>query len=315
MSNELIVYTPKDPNFDYDYVAFSFNGKNSYDDFGIYRVSEGSKYNLSLIPELSDKTAEAIGSDGDYYFQTWHKKKVFNINFAFDKMTEAKLREFKRWLNGKDLAPLWFAENPYKVYYAKVTGSPTFSALPFEDATLKRVYKGTGTIQFTCYYPYARTPDKVQRWGLDTNTWVDVEKSVPDGRHIDQYYYFNNRDEWRESSGLTNTVSVGKNYGDLPAPFVLTTNMVLAKNSTISVGDQSITLLEDCPSNSEFSWNSQTGAITAVFSGKRRAVNFSGNSLLTIPVTTGSETTEFKHNTSTINNSASWAIKYHYWYY
>jgi predicted phage tail component-like protein len=161
MSNELIVYAPKDPNFDYDYVAFSFNGKNSYDDFGIYRVSDGARYNLPLIPELTDKTADITGADGQFYFATYHKKRTFTINFAFDRMTEKTLREFKAWLNGKELAPLWFAENPYKVYYAKVTGQPSFSALPFEDKELKRVYKGTGSIQFTCYYPYACTPDKV----------------------------------------------------------------------------------------------------------------------------------------------------------
>jgi hypothetical protein len=68
MPNEIKLFLPRNPTFDYDYIAFSFNGKNSYDDFGIYRVSEGSKYNMPLIPELSDKTADAIGADGEYYF-------------------------------------------------------------------------------------------------------------------------------------------------------------------------------------------------------------------------------------------------------
>jgi hypothetical protein len=28
----------------------------------------------------------------------------------------------RQWLDGKKVADLWFAENPYKVYSAKVTG-------------------------------------------------------------------------------------------------------------------------------------------------------------------------------------------------
>lgn len=315
MSNELIVYAPKDSTFDYDYVAFSFNGKNSYDDFGIYRTSDNGRYNLPLIPELSDQTADTVGADGQYYFSTYHKKKTFTVNFAFDRITESQLREFKRWLNGKEIAPLWFAENPYKVYQAKVTGQVSFSALPFDDDELKRVYKGNGSVQFTCYYPYARTPDKVQIWSASTNTWRDQTNKGSNGKSLLQYEVFANCDEWAAASGLTNSPIIGENFGDLPAPFELSTKKEIAKNTVLSVGNQSITILEDCGQDSDFVWNSRTGAVTALFSGKRRAVNFSGDSLATIPVTAESGITEFKAGTQVINNSTDWTIKYHYWYY
>lgn len=319
MSNELIVYAPKDPTFDYDYVAFSFNGKNSYDDFGIYRTSDSGRYNLPLIPELSDQTADVVGTDGQYYFSTYHKKKTFTVNFAFDRITESQLREFKRWLNGKELAPLWFAENPYKVYQAKVTGQVSFSALPFDDDELKRVYKGNGSVQFTCYYPYARTPDKVQIWALNASQngyiWKDQSNKGSNGKSLLQYEVFANCDEWAAASGLTNAPVIGENFGDLPAPFELSTQQAIAKDTVLSVGNQSITILEDCAQSSDFVWNSRTGTVTALFSGKRRAVNFSGNSLATIPVTAGNSLTEFKVGTEVINDSTYWTIKYHYWYY
>jgi hypothetical protein len=54
MSNILIVHAPKSNTFDYDYIAFNFNGKNSYDDFGIYRIGDGGGYNLPLTPEMED---------------------------------------------------------------------------------------------------------------------------------------------------------------------------------------------------------------------------------------------------------------------
>jgi phage terminase large subunit-like protein len=52
----------------------------------------------------------------------------------------------KKWLNGKNVGDLWFAEAPHKVYTAKVTGSATISALAFSPGDGQRIYKGTGTV-------------------------------------------------------------------------------------------------------------------------------------------------------------------------
>jgi phage-related protein len=37
----------------------------------------------------------------------------------------------KQWLNGKNIGDLWFSEEPYKVYSAKVTGSATITSIAF----------------------------------------------------------------------------------------------------------------------------------------------------------------------------------------
>lgn len=87
-----VVRAPKDKNMDYDCIAFSFNGLHSYEDFGIYRTSDGDRYNVELGPTMQDKTAENPGGDGMYFFGTNHKQKNFNINFAFEHLTEEKLR-------------------------------------------------------------------------------------------------------------------------------------------------------------------------------------------------------------------------------
>ena len=60
---------------DFDFLAFSFNGKHSYDDFGLYRVSNGSRYEIDLTRETKEITAEVPGGDGMYYFGTTHTKK------------------------------------------------------------------------------------------------------------------------------------------------------------------------------------------------------------------------------------------------
>ena len=74
---ESIVKTPtlrdKEGVIDYDYIAFSFKGLHSYDDFNIYRTSDGDRYNEELMPTAQDVTAEVPGGDGMYYFDTKHK--------------------------------------------------------------------------------------------------------------------------------------------------------------------------------------------------------------------------------------------------
>lgn len=161
-----IVKVPLDTTADYDFTAFTFNGYHSYEDFGIYRTSDGDRYNSNLGPQMNDRTAEIVGSDGMMFFGTSHKSKVFDISFAFEDLTDVKLRQLKHWLDGKEVHDLWFAEEPYKVYSAKVTGQPTIKTIPFDvyDSNGKvsgRIYKGEGTVQFTAYWPYAHTPDFV----------------------------------------------------------------------------------------------------------------------------------------------------------
>jgi hypothetical protein len=62
MSN-CIVKVPSNST-DYSYIAFSFNGMHSYEDMGIYRVSDGAGYTFNLNPSLTDKTVDVPGGDG-----------------------------------------------------------------------------------------------------------------------------------------------------------------------------------------------------------------------------------------------------------
>ena len=309
---ESIVRAPRDTNADYDFIAFSFRNKHSVEDFGVYRVSDGNRYNEELSPTMVDKTAEAPGGDGMYYFGTTHKQKVFNIKIAFDNMSDDTLRSMKNWLNGKETGDLWFAETPYKVYTAKVTGTPQLKVLCFdkyndEGNKIGRIYKGEGTIQFTAYWPYAHTPDYVV-----PHDWngIDVSKKH-NGKIFDSYSNFGNRNQWNENytmPTLPNNITTcqGENYGDLPAPFVVT----LARGSVdtnIRVGNYSITLKEAA---SNITWDSKTGMVSGTVSlgqtSKTRALLIEGNSVGAIPV-------EGFATGITLPDGA--ILKYHYWYY
>lgn len=148
-------YTVEDSKYQ-DYVGFIFNGKHS-SDLGIVRTSNGSRFDENLLPTIQDKTVQVPGGDGTYFFGSYYTQKQFTIPFAFDSLTEEKFKELKNWLGDKKIHDLIFDEAPYKIYKAKVTGSATIKHIPFGEGETNRLYKGEGSIQFTCYQPYARS--------------------------------------------------------------------------------------------------------------------------------------------------------------
>jgi predicted phage tail component-like protein len=146
---------------DMDFIGFTYNGKHSWRDLGIYRTSDGSRYNSNLTATMTDKTADVPGGNGQYYFGTTFKNKTFTINYAFDNLTEEKFQQLKTTFDGKGIHDLIFDENPDIAWSAKVTGTASIKYLCFDDNALidqyKRVYKGEGSLTFTCYDPFARS--------------------------------------------------------------------------------------------------------------------------------------------------------------
>lgn len=141
------------------FIGFSFNGVHS-SELGIVRVSDGSRYNENLLPTLQDKTVQVPGGDGQYYFGSNYGAKQFSISFAFDNMTKENLRELKKTFGTKDLGRLIFDEASDRYYMAKVSGTPTLKFICFEETVGGQkvdIYKGEGTVQFSCYYPFAKS--------------------------------------------------------------------------------------------------------------------------------------------------------------
>jgi hypothetical protein len=140
------------------------------------------------------------------------------------------------------------------------------------------VYKGTGTVSFICYWPYAHTPDKVQQ--INGENWVDVGS----GKKYDSYANFINKTQWQAASGLTSSTGTctGENPGDLPAPFVLTKTGFVSSQTRFVVGDLSITVKDNCY---DLEWDSKTGLVSAAATngGIKKPINFTGQSCGAIP--------------------------------
>lgn len=125
------------------FVDFKY-GDNYASDFHLLRVSNGSRYNNNILPTLTEKTAEVPGGDGMYLFDTYYKQRQFTIDVAFDSVTEADIHNIRNWLNGKEVKPLIFDEQPDRQYFAKVTGSPTLKYIPFDEYIIKHSSTNTG---------------------------------------------------------------------------------------------------------------------------------------------------------------------------
>ena len=188
------------PDFKGDYMGFSFGTRiddtgaevpmhSSY--LGIVRVSEGSRFNENLLPTIQDKTVQVPGGDGTYYFGSYYTQRQFNLSFAFDSLTEQQVAELKAHFGDKKIHDLIFDEAPYKAYSAKVTGTATIKYIPFKEGGTNRLYKGEGTIQFTCYQPSARNVYK----------WLDKYDNA-------------NKEEWKMASRMKQSQSGFDDYHD-----------------------------------------------------------------------------------------------------
>lgn len=192
-----------------DYLGFTYNGVHS-STLGIVRTSDGSRFNENLLPTMQDKTVQVPGGDGTYYFGSYYTQRPFNISFAFDSLTEQQVAELKTHFGDKKIHELIFDETPYKVYRAKVTGTATIKYIPFNEGEgRERIYKGEGTIQFTCYFPFAKSKYKCLNDSSDLNKEEWKGASRMKDSNLD-YNIYNN--------GIIKLY----NPGDLEADFLLT---------------------------------------------------------------------------------------------
>lgn len=189
-----------------DFLGFTFGGYHS-SDLGITRVSGGDRYNEQLYPEMKDRTAEVPGLDGEYYFGSNFGSRQFDIEIAYDSLTEEQFRNLRRVFGTRDIKELIFDERPYKKYLAKLESPIELSYVCFDepnytwekiplnvdmqtgqteyikgisgdyeykayDNTTRRVYKGEGKMSLVCYFPFAKSVYKQLPIAEEESDWA-----------------------------------------------------------------------------------------------------------------------------------------------
>lgn len=174
-----------------DFLGFTFGNDHS-SSLGITRVSGGDRYEEDLHPEIKDRTAEVPGLNGEYYFGSDYGTRTFDIEIAFDHLTEKQFRELRKTFGTREIKQLIFDERPYKYYMAKLESpielsyvcfdeplkvETTIEGIPYkkgeniltshivmrpqEQGATQRIYKGEGKMTFICYFPFAKS---VYKW-------------------------------------------------------------------------------------------------------------------------------------------------------
>ena len=268
---------------DLDFIGFTYNGLHSVNDLKIYRTSTSNRYLTNIKNASQEKTQRDPNVDGTLYFYSQVQNNSFNISFAFDSLYEEDIRLLKRTFDGKDVHELIFDEEPYKVYEAKVTGTPNIKYIPFDDDEHGTIYKGEGSVTFTCYYPYAHTPYDLIN-GVDGrypnhyfNSKFDIHNKFATYWEWIEYAPILKRNErvyttsrtWSTftipSSEIKFTYIRGQekyhilNKGEVPAPFKIQFVGYVPKNTTIQIDDQKLRIDESCYN---LIVNTKTGQIT-----------------------------------------------------
>lgn len=151
MTKEELYYPGAGNNSD-DFIGFSFNGIRSQD-LGISRVSEGTRYGEQMLPGFQDKSAQMPGSDYTLYWESFYNTRAWNLNIAFDHMTDSQISLLRKTFHTKNMGELTFAEREGIHWLAKVQAPPQLKYICFDEGG-KRIYKGEGTIQLIAYYPF-----------------------------------------------------------------------------------------------------------------------------------------------------------------
>ena len=234
-----------------DLTGFKFGDYHS-SQFGLIRVSNGSRYNEYLLPTLKNTTTDVPGMEGTLYFGTQKTTRSFQVDMAFDSLTEEDIRDIREWLTGAH--SLVFDERPYIQYMCILNSAPQLKYLTFEENG-ERIYKGELSVNFVSYLPYGYSIDgkKFIDDFLDENfeEWSNAShlayKNFYEGETLHTYDKFEG-----------NNVYI-YNGGDVEADYVLTCYFSEGATAKISMNDISyeFSLREKSATHLELSVNSK----------------------------------------------------------
>lgn len=136
-----------------DFLGFQIGDYHAHK-LNIIRVSTNDRYIDNLTPTFQDSTAVVQGGHGTYYWGTNFTQRTFSIDFAYDNLHDEDISKLRSIFSKKEVQPLIFDEYPYKKYMVKCQTPPVLKYICFNELETQ-VYKGEGSLQLVCYYPFA----------------------------------------------------------------------------------------------------------------------------------------------------------------
>ena len=161
-----------------DFLGFTFGGVHS-SDLGITRVSGGDRYDEALHPEIKDRTAEVPGVNGQYYFGSDFGTRSFDLELAFDHLTETQFRKLRQVFGTKDIKQLIFDERPYKYYMVKIESPIELSYICFDEPKKTVGAARDGVRRITRVEEETVIDEETSEETTQTVTYRDLEQVTP----------------------------------------------------------------------------------------------------------------------------------------
>lgn len=176
------------------FISFSY-GNRWIEDFGLIAVIDGDRLSHAVYADFSDITNDPEVYDGQHYWDTHFKANAWDLTLSTDGMTERQLDDFRAWFKPGQIKELVLAEHPNRAILARVSNTPNYNMIPFEEKTTVKIagtsyntsttlYKGDITLSFVMDYPfwYARADIMDVDIGTgDTITrgkWIDANGNL-----------------------------------------------------------------------------------------------------------------------------------------
>ena len=214
-----------------DLTGFKFGDYHS-SQFGLIRVSNGSRYNEYLLPTLKNTTTDVPGMEGTLYFGTQKTTRSFQVDMAFDSLTEEDIRDIREWLTGAH--SLIFDERPYIQYMCILNSAPQLKYLTFEENG-ERIYKGELSVNFVSYLPYG--------YSIDEKKFIDdfLDENFEEWSNASHLAYknFYEGETLRTYDKFEGDNVYVYNGGDIEADYVLTCYFTEGATAKISMNDVS----------------------------------------------------------------------------
>ena len=146
------------------FISFYYDGKWS-EDMGVLSVIDGDRMSRPIYGEFEDTTSELKAADGQLYWSTYFTNHTLSFTLATDRITEQELDNIKHWLKPGPARELILAENPNRAIMARISDTPEYNLLPFEEKITKKiagreyetsttVYRGDISVTFTMDKPF-----------------------------------------------------------------------------------------------------------------------------------------------------------------
>lgn len=138
-------------------ISFCYDGKYSTN-FGIYNVSlSNGMHEEQFFSGRNIIEQKVRGNDKPYFQGVEYEPLTLSLSFAFENTwDDASIRDVARWLSQDYYKPLWFSEDPKRIFYCMFV----------DDAQLihNGLKQGYITLKMRCDSPYTYSPVLTKGW-------------------------------------------------------------------------------------------------------------------------------------------------------